>query len=69
MNRIGKANIRLGENIYIEASSKVTLIVSRKIASPQTCPADLSTKCADSGEWEGEFFPGIPTIKYEGPTS
>ncbi|KAI9184900.1 hypothetical protein LWI28_002302 [Acer negundo] len=45
---------------------------SRKIASPQTCPADLSTKCADSGEWEGEFFPGIPTIKYEilqGPTS
>jgi len=35
------------------------------IASPQTCPADLSTKCADSGEWEGKFFPGIPTIKYE----
>ncbi|TXG61022.1 hypothetical protein EZV62_012385 [Acer yangbiense] len=40
-----------------------------KIASPQSCPADLSTKSADSGEWEGEFFPGIPTIKYEGPTS
>lgn len=34
--------------------------------NPQTCPADIDSKC---GEWEGEFFPGIPMIKYEGPLS
>ena len=34
-------------------------------AAPQTCPADLGGKCAEDGEWEGEFFPGIPNIKYE----
>ncbi|XP_052199716.1 xylose isomerase isoform X3 [Diospyros lotus] len=34
--------------------------------SPPTCPAGLSSGC---GEWEGEFFPGIPKIKYEGPSS
>lgn len=33
--------------------------------APPTCPADLSEKCADSDDWEGEFFPGIPNIKYE----
>ncbi|KAF6151400.1 hypothetical protein GIB67_041908, partial [Kingdonia uniflora] len=38
-------------------------------AEPSTCPADLDSECADSGEWEGEFFPGIPKIKYEGPSS
>ncbi|KAL5699287.1 xylose isomerase [Ranunculus cassubicifolius] len=39
-------------------------------APPQTCPADASTGCGDaSDEWEGEFFPGIPNIKYEGPSS
>ncbi|KAF5183854.1 Xylose isomerase [Thalictrum thalictroides] len=39
--------------------------------APQTCPADASNGCSDnsSGEWEGEFFPGIPKIKYEGPSS
>ncbi|PIA28595.1 hypothetical protein AQUCO_06800036v1 [Aquilegia coerulea] len=39
--------------------------------APQTCPADASSGCGDnsSGEWEGEFFPGIPKIKYEGPSS
>lgn len=32
----------------------------------QSCPADLKIECGDpSGEWEGEFFPGIPKIKYE----
>ncbi|KAK1420903.1 hypothetical protein QVD17_22866 [Tagetes erecta] len=37
---------------------------------PPTCPANLDD-CGsdDSGEWDGEFFPGIPKIKYEGPTS
>ncbi|KAL5731124.1 xylose isomerase [Ranunculus cassubicifolius] len=35
-------------------------------APPQTCPADASTGCGDaSDEWEGEFFTGIPNIKYE----
>ncbi|CAL5375133.1 unnamed protein product [Camellia sinensis] len=36
-------------------------------ASPQTCPADIGKGCGD--DWEGEFFPGIPKIKYEGPSS
>ncbi|KAI5348806.1 hypothetical protein L3X38_001693 [Prunus dulcis] len=40
------------------------------IAGPQTCPAsDLESGCSDSEEWKGEFFPGIPKIKYEGPSS
>ncbi|KAL0307520.1 UNVERIFIED_CONTAM: Xylose isomerase [Sesamum angustifolium] len=35
-------------------------------AGPPTCPADIGSDCAtSSGEWEGEFFPGIPEIKYE----
>ncbi|WZZ89971.1 hypothetical protein YC2023_118550 [Brassica napus] len=38
-------------------------------AESQTCPADLGGKCSDSDEWQGEFFPGIPQIKYEGPSS
>ncbi|KAJ3699933.1 hypothetical protein LUZ61_003638 [Rhynchospora tenuis] len=39
--------------------------------SANTCPADLEAKCGDdsSGDWKGEFFPGIPKIKYEGPSS
>ncbi|XP_068651901.1 xylose isomerase-like isoform X2 [Aristolochia californica] len=38
---------------------------------PPTCPADVDAKCDDgaSDEWEGEFFPNVPQIKYEGPTS
>ncbi|KAB2600195.1 xylose isomerase-like [Pyrus ussuriensis x Pyrus communis] len=36
------------------------------IADSPTCPAsDLGSGCSDSDEWEGEFFPGIPKIKYE----
>ncbi|CAH9090095.1 unnamed protein product [Cuscuta europaea] len=39
-------------------------------AGPPTCPAHHHSDCANaSGEWEGEFFPGIPKIKYEGPSS
>ncbi|VFQ74717.1 unnamed protein product [Cuscuta campestris] len=40
-------------------------------AGPPTCPAaDISSDCeSDSGEWDGEFFPGISKIKYEGPSS
>lgn len=35
-------------------------------AGPPTCPADNASGCdSGSGEWEGEFFPGIPKIKYE----
>ncbi|XP_028791095.1 xylose isomerase-like [Neltuma alba] len=37
------------------------------IADSQTCPATNSDSCGDG--WEGEFFPGIPQIKYEGPSS
>uniref|UniRef100_A0A1D1XEE8 Xylose isomerase n=1 Tax=Anthurium amnicola TaxID=1678845 RepID=A0A1D1XEE8_9ARAE len=44
------------------------LCLSPIAGSPQTCPADLNAKC-DDGEWEGEFFPGIPKVKYEGPKS
>lgn len=33
-------------------------------AAPPTCPADTESSCG-SGEWEGEFFPGISKIKYE----
>ncbi|CAF1920382.1 unnamed protein product [Brassica napus] len=34
-------------------------------ADPQTCPAESGAKCSGSGDWEGEFFPEIPHIKYE----
>ncbi|KAK6944252.1 hypothetical protein RJ641_025354, partial [Dillenia turbinata] len=44
-------------------------IVSSSVGNAPTCPADLGGDCSDSGEWEGEFFPGIPKIKYEGPSS
>ncbi|KAK4404524.1 Xylose isomerase [Sesamum angolense] len=38
------------------------------MAAPPTCPAHLGSDCA-TDEWKGEFFPGIPKIKYEGPSS
>ncbi|KAL0289750.1 UNVERIFIED_CONTAM: Xylose isomerase [Sesamum calycinum] len=41
-------------------------VVRPAAAGPPTCPADIGSDCAtSSGEWEGEFFPGIPEIKYE----
>lgn len=36
-------------------------------ASPENCEWDSGLTETDG--WEGEFFPGIPTITYEGPTS
>lgn len=36
-----------------------------KSADPPTCPADLEGKCSDSDDWQGDFFPEIPNIKYE----
>lgn len=36
-----------------------------KSADPPTCPADLGGKCSDSDDWQGDFFPEIPKIKYE----
>ncbi|XP_077215246.1 xylose isomerase-like [Tasmannia lanceolata] len=38
---------------------------------PPTCPVDLDEECNvdSSDKWKGEFFPGIPKIKYEGPSS
>ncbi|KAL7193317.1 hypothetical protein ACSBR2_025013 [Camellia fascicularis] len=37
------------------------------VASPQTCAANIGKGYGD--DWEGEFFPGIPKIKYESPSS
>lgn len=39
-----------------------------------SCPSGDGAACSDDkpnfkGEWYGEFFPGIPKIKYEGPDS
>ncbi|KAI4367137.1 hypothetical protein MLD38_022907 [Melastoma candidum] len=46
----------------------ITVAFVAAIADSPTCPAsDLGSKCSD--EWKGEFFPGIPKIKYEGPSS
>ncbi|KAJ6759308.1 hypothetical protein OIU74_025893 [Salix koriyanagi] len=53
--------------LLLVCSTVITLGVFA--AGPPTCPADLGGKCSGSGEWEGEFFPGIPKIKYEGPSS
>ncbi|KAJ4953528.1 hypothetical protein NE237_030360 [Protea cynaroides] len=36
---------------------------------PSICPADLGSEFNGSDEWDGEFFPGIHKIKYEGPSS
>ncbi|KAL7224144.1 hypothetical protein ACSBR1_025580 [Camellia fascicularis] len=45
-----------------------TLCISSQIvASPQTCAANIGKGYGD--DWEGEFFPGIPKIKYESPSS
>ncbi|RVW20301.1 Xylose isomerase [Vitis vinifera] len=64
MTRVNDVRSRLDE-------IKERKMMAGKIASsPQTCPADdVSSKCGASDEWEGEFFPGIPKIKYEGPSS
>ncbi|CAO2823015.1 unnamed protein product [Amaranthus hypochondriacus] len=46
----------------------LNLVLTAVVAiGPPTCPAEGSG-CVDD-EWEGEFFPGIPKIKYEGPKS
>ncbi|EMS46439.1 Xylose isomerase [Triticum urartu] len=54
--------------VLLVASS---LCLSAAIAAQETCPADIDAKCGDaaSDDWEGEFFPGITKIRYEGPTS
>lgn len=54
-------NIISTRNFFLLSSLLFT-----QIAGPQTCPAsDLESGCSDSEEWRGEFFPGIPKIKYE----
>lgn len=55
----------------LPALLSLNLIILTVIASSQTCPADISANCGDgsSDGWEGEFFPGISKIKYEGPNS
>lgn len=48
----------------------IVVSTSSNTGAPPTCPADdIRNECRGSGEWEGEFFPGIPKIKYEGPSS
>lgn len=48
-----------------------TILVKGELVADQTCRAEPSL-VSDGGlhqEWEGEFFPGIPNINYEGPSS
>ncbi|KAJ0985003.1 hypothetical protein J5N97_003359 [Dioscorea zingiberensis] len=47
------------------------IILAYAYGIPQTCPADLVEGCSavSDDDWKGEFFPGIPKIKYEGPNS
>ncbi|KAK4258932.1 hypothetical protein QN277_005327 [Acacia crassicarpa] len=52
-----------GLNVRIPSFS----LFGNQIADSQTCPATNIDSCSDG--WEGEFFPGIPQIKYEGPSS
>ncbi|KAH0461968.1 hypothetical protein IEQ34_009543 [Dendrobium chrysotoxum] len=56
---------------FLPTLLSLNLVILTVIASSQTCPADISAKCGDdsSDGWEGEFFPGISKIKYEGPNS
>jgi len=60
-----------GSRLLLLLVAASSLCLYAVIAAQQTCPADLDSKCegAASDDWEGEFFPGIPKIKYEGPTS
>ncbi|KAK4777958.1 hypothetical protein SAY87_018145 [Trapa incisa] len=44
------------------------LLLIQVLGVPETCPADIGSKCGEDN-WEGEFFPDIPKIKYEGPSS
>ncbi|KAL5576516.1 hypothetical protein UlMin_018215 [Ulmus minor] len=39
------------------------------ISDAPICPANLESKCSDSVEWKGKFFPDILEIKYESPSS
>ncbi|KAL4182105.1 hypothetical protein AMTRI_Chr12g240880 [Amborella trichopoda] len=48
--------------------SLTCILFSAVAAYPPTCPANIDSGCADD-VWKGEFFPGIPKIKYEGPSS
>ncbi|KAL2928941.1 Xylose isomerase [Bienertia sinuspersici] len=55
--------------INILALCCLCLVFSVAVAvGPPTCPAENSGGCGDD-EWQGEFFPEIPKIKYEGPNS
>ncbi|PKU63701.1 xylose isomerase isoform X1 [Dendrobium catenatum] len=56
---------------FLPVLLSLNLVILTVIALSQTCPADINAKCGDdsSDGWEGEFFPGISKIKYEGPNS
>ncbi|KAH0852609.1 hypothetical protein HID58_090804, partial [Brassica napus] len=53
------------KKVEIFIVSAHTLLYFLVSADPQTCPAESGAKCSGSGDWEGEFFPEIPHIKYE----
>uniref|UniRef100_A0A0D6QWY3 Xylose isomerase n=1 Tax=Araucaria cunninghamii TaxID=56994 RepID=A0A0D6QWY3_ARACU len=55
---------------FFFASLAVTLAKGESIAD-QTCGAESGVESYSivDKEWQGEFFPGIPKIKYEGPSS
>ncbi|XP_021895242.1 xylose isomerase-like isoform X2 [Carica papaya] len=55
-----------GVLLFVLCLSAFSLLV---LAAPPTCPSDFAGQCGASDEWEGEFFPGVSKIKYEGPAS
>ncbi|CAM8979853.1 unnamed protein product [Rhodiola kirilowii] len=59
------------ERISFSVACVILLCVDAVAIGPPTCPAneEVAAGCGDDSKWEGEFFPGIPNIKYEGPTS
>ncbi|PWA63674.1 Xylose isomerase [Artemisia annua] len=77
INKSPTTSLVLNEMMNMKAEKLLLLIIcfnvifSTVICEPPTCPADLDGDCGvdNSDEWKGEFFPGIPKIKYEGPTS
>lgn len=60
--------MELGKILFVLLCA--SLAIAGVVAAPPTCPAnDLGGECGDADDWKGEFFPGIPNIKYEGPSS
>ncbi|KAF3774077.1 Xylose isomerase [Nymphaea thermarum] len=67
MIAIGVAKMKHILNILCFSSVLLAVIA----VGPPTCPVDVEAECTVGGSdnWKGEFFPGIPQIRYEGPSS